>query len=174
MEHTSALSFKDSRLRSQAPTHASTFACTSDQFLTCWRSGPNHTTKKKIGPLHQRQWSIQSNALDGSKLLSAASVLTLILSRISHANSRLFWIDLLFTLWLYSVPIRSPATIRKLFARTQAIISNSVFCRVVGLWSTSSSHTCLSPFFQKCDPTVGDSFNNGFLGEPIFEYIHQN
>ena len=41
--YTSALPFKDKLLRSQVPTWVSTLACTSDQFHSSWRPGPNHT-----------------------------------------------------------------------------------------------------------------------------------
>ena len=41
--HASALLFKENLLESQIPTWAFTLACTSDQFRSSWRSGPNHT-----------------------------------------------------------------------------------------------------------------------------------
>ena len=43
--HTFTLSFKDNFLWSQVATWASTLACTSDQFCSSWRSGPNHTLR---------------------------------------------------------------------------------------------------------------------------------
>ena len=42
---TSALPFKDKRLPSQVPTCSFTFDCTSDQFRSNWKSGPNHTLR---------------------------------------------------------------------------------------------------------------------------------
>ena len=48
--HTSALPFKDNRLRNQAPTWASTLARTSNQFRSSWRSGPNYTPRMQTGP----------------------------------------------------------------------------------------------------------------------------
>ena len=55
MVHTSALPFKDNRLRSQATTHASTLARTSNQFRSIWRRGPNHTPRMRTGPSLQRR-----------------------------------------------------------------------------------------------------------------------
>ena len=51
--HTSALSFKDNRLRSQVPTSASTLAPTSDHFRSSWRLGPSHTPRMRMDPLLQ-------------------------------------------------------------------------------------------------------------------------
>ena len=53
--HTSALTFKDHRLRNQAPTWASILARTSDQFRSRWRSAPNHTPRMRTGPSLQRK-----------------------------------------------------------------------------------------------------------------------
>ena len=53
--HTSALPFKDNLLGSHVPTRASTLACTSDQFRSNWRSGPNHTLRMRTGPSLQRK-----------------------------------------------------------------------------------------------------------------------
>ena len=47
--------FKDNLLESQIPTWAFTLACTSDQFRTSWRSGPNHTSRMQTGPSLQRK-----------------------------------------------------------------------------------------------------------------------
>ena len=53
--HTSALPFKDNRLRSQVPTCASTLARTSDQFHFSWRPGLNHTLRMRTSPSLQRK-----------------------------------------------------------------------------------------------------------------------
>ena len=53
--HTSALPFKDNRLRSQATNRASTLARTSNQFRSSWRPGPNHTPRMQTGPSLQRK-----------------------------------------------------------------------------------------------------------------------
>ena len=53
--HTSALPFKDIRLRSQVPTWASILACTFDQFCSNWRLSPNRTPSMQTGPLLQRK-----------------------------------------------------------------------------------------------------------------------
>ena len=53
--HASALPFKDNCLRSQIPTWASTLACTSDQFRSSWRPGPNHTLRMRTGLSLQRK-----------------------------------------------------------------------------------------------------------------------
>ena len=53
--HTSALPFKDNRLRSQATTRASTLPRTSNQFRSSWRPGPNHTPRMRMGPSLQRK-----------------------------------------------------------------------------------------------------------------------
>ena len=55
MAHASALPFKDNLLESQIPTWAFTLACTSDQFRSSWRSGPNHTPRMRMGPSLQRK-----------------------------------------------------------------------------------------------------------------------
>ena len=52
--HTSTLPFKDNLLRIQIPTWVSNLACTSDQFHSSWRSGPNHTPRIRTGP--SLQW----------------------------------------------------------------------------------------------------------------------
>ena len=53
--HTSALPFKDNRLRSQATTRASTLARTSNQLHSSWRPGPNHTPRMRTGLSLQRK-----------------------------------------------------------------------------------------------------------------------
>ena len=53
--HTSALPFKDNLLGSQISTWAFTLDCTSDQFRSSWRSGPNHTPRMWTGPSLQRK-----------------------------------------------------------------------------------------------------------------------
>ena len=53
--HASTLSFKSNRLRGQVPTWAPTLACTSDQFRSSWRTGPNHTPRMRTGPSLQRK-----------------------------------------------------------------------------------------------------------------------
>ena len=55
MAHTSALPFKNNRLRNQAPTWTSTLARTFDQFRSSWRSGPNHTIRMQTGLSLQRK-----------------------------------------------------------------------------------------------------------------------
>ena len=53
--HTSALPFKDKRLRNQVPTCTSTFACIFNQFRSSWRPGSNHTPRMRMGPsLHRK------------------------------------------------------------------------------------------------------------------------
>ena len=47
--HAFALSFKDNLLRRQVDTWASTLTCTSDQFCSTWRTGPNHTPRMRTG-----------------------------------------------------------------------------------------------------------------------------
>ena len=51
--YTSTLPFKDNRLRSQVPNWTSTLACTSDQFRSSWRPGPNHTLWMQMVPSYQ-------------------------------------------------------------------------------------------------------------------------
>ena len=53
--HAATLPFRDNRLRSKVPTWASTLACTSDQFHSSWRQGPNHTPRMRTDPSHQRK-----------------------------------------------------------------------------------------------------------------------
>ena len=53
--HASALPFKDNLLESQIPTREFTLACTSDQFRSSWRSGPNYTPRMQTGPSLQRK-----------------------------------------------------------------------------------------------------------------------
>ena len=53
--HASALPFKDNLLESQIPTWAFTLVCTSNQFRSSWRSGPNHTPRMRMGPSLQRK-----------------------------------------------------------------------------------------------------------------------
>ena len=55
MAHAFVLPFKDNLLESQVPTCAFTLACTSDQFHSSWRSGPNHTARMRMGPSLQRK-----------------------------------------------------------------------------------------------------------------------
>ena len=55
--HPSALLSKDNLFRSQVPTRAFTLACTSDQFRSSCRSGPNHTPRMRTGPSLQRKGS---------------------------------------------------------------------------------------------------------------------
>ena len=46
--HTSDLPFKDKRLQSQVATWTSTLACTSNQFHSNWRSGPNEIPRMQM------------------------------------------------------------------------------------------------------------------------------
>ena len=52
--HTSAQSLKDNLLGNQVPIWAFNLACTSDQFRSSWRSGPNHTARMRTGLSLQR------------------------------------------------------------------------------------------------------------------------
>ena len=47
--HTDHLPFKEKYLRSQVTTFEATLACTSDQFCSSWRPGPNHTARILMG-----------------------------------------------------------------------------------------------------------------------------
>ena len=55
MVHTSALPFKDNHLQSQVFTCTSTLTCSSDQFHSSWRQGPNHTPRMRTGPSLQQK-----------------------------------------------------------------------------------------------------------------------
>ena len=50
-----ALPFKDNCLQSQVPTWAFILACTSNQFHSSWRSGPNHTSRIRRGSSLQQK-----------------------------------------------------------------------------------------------------------------------
>ena len=47
--------FKDNLLESHIPTWAFTLACTSDQFRSSWRFGPNNTPRMRTGLSLQRK-----------------------------------------------------------------------------------------------------------------------
>ena len=55
MVHASALPFKNKFLENQIPTWTFALACTSDQFCSSWRSGPNHTPRMRTGPSPQQK-----------------------------------------------------------------------------------------------------------------------
>ena len=72
--HTSTLPFKDTR--------AFTLACTSDQFCSSWRQGPNHTPRMETG------LSLQQKGLGrGSPPLLAPSCKPSLLSKLILAHA---------------------------------------------------------------------------------------
>ena len=112
---------------------------------------PTHLRNSDWNPavsktVYKTRWSTLSKALDWSKLISAASLPSFIPSTTSRIKCRLLWIDQ--TANVCSEPIRSLMTTCKRFAETLAKIFNSVLSRVMGLWSSNPSQTCLSPFFS--------------------------
>ena len=53
--HISVLLWKDNYLRSQVPTCASTFVCTSDELHSSWRPSSSHTPRMWTGSSLQRK-----------------------------------------------------------------------------------------------------------------------
>ena len=113
-----------------------TFTCTTAwglwyiMLIHLWNSSSNSAVSKAVA---KNRWSTLSTALDWSKLISAASMLSSIPSRTSRIKYRLSWINLPFTAKVCSGPIRSLMTSCKRFAKTRAKIFNSVLSRVMGL-----------------------------------------
>ena len=112
------------------------FTCTTAwglwyiMLIHLWNSGSNPAVYKTVA---KNQWSTLSKALDWSKLISAASVLSFIPSRTSRIKCRLSWIDLPFTVNVWWGPIISPMKSSKRFPKTWTKIFNSVLSRVIGL-----------------------------------------
>ena len=75
--HTPTLLFKDNRLRSQVSTRASTLACTSDQFSSSRKLGPNYTLRMQIDSSLLRKGSGR-----GTPPLQAPSCKHLLLSKV--------------------------------------------------------------------------------------------
>ena len=93
-------------------------------------SGLNPAVSKTVT---KKQCSTLYKALDWSKLISTTSVPSSTPSGTSCTKCKLSWIDLPFTAYFCSGPIRSLMKSCKSFAKTQTKIFNSVLSRVMGL-----------------------------------------
>ena len=85
--HAPAPPFKDNHLESQVPTWASTLACTSDQFRSSLRSGPNHTPRTRMGPSLQRKGPESVSLTLQAPSYKPSLLLTLTLAPAIHSYS---------------------------------------------------------------------------------------
>ena len=164
-------SFVRRTVRSQGDPERFLFPCTTaigDWYRMLIHLRNSNSNLAVSNTTIRNRWSTQLNALDWSKLISVAPLSSSIVSMISRTKCRLFWIDLLFTIYFCLVPIWSPATICKWFAKTQAKIVNSVFSRVMLLPYMSAT------FLHQCDQIVSDMSRDGSLSKPMVEHICQN